>query len=182
MKRLMFSVLSGILLVACATNDAPKTVEEVVKVEDPSGFDAAKYDLVDLAEFGIEAQIQVPNMSVTNVAPVIQLNETSGVVEVSSGEKFKLNIIETEMDKMLLKSDLEGDLLFTNKIEEEEDNFIKYTSSLPDGSKSFTNFCAWLTIDGTTYLIENDKHEKFSDHYLNRMIKCVKSIETNNSI
>ncbi len=182
MKRWIFPVVAGFVLVACGTNNSSNTPQEIVNVENAPEFESTKYDLVDLTEFGIEAQIQVPNKTVTNVAPAVQLNETSGVLQVSSGEKFKLNIIETEMDKGLVKSDLEGDLLFTNKIEEEEENFIKYTSSLPDGSKSFTHFCAWLDINGTTYLVENDKHVKFSDHYLNRMIKCVKSIQRNNSI
>ena len=181
MMRLIIPVLLGVLFFACGNNNSTELADSPV-VEEVQEFDSNKYDMVDLTGFGLPAQIQVPNKSVTNVDPEVELNEASGTIEVSSGEKFKLQITETEMDKSIIVADLKDDLLFKNTITEEEDNFIKYTSELPDGSNMYTHFCAWINIGDVTYMVENVKGVDFSDHYLNRMIKCVKSIQLNNSI
>ena len=181
--RLMFLAVMALVLVACSEPKNNESAEVVVaEKETKTTFDQEKYDLLDLSTFGLEAKIHVPSKKVTNVDPSVVYNEESGIIEVSSGKKFKLRIKETEVDKGLMLDDLANDLLFQNTVTEEEDNFVKYTSSLPDGSNKYNHFCAWINIGDVNYMIENVKEEEFSDHYLNRMINCVKSIEVNNSI
>ncbi|NND76699.1 MAG: hypothetical protein HKN39_00765 [Flavobacteriales bacterium] len=181
MIKYVFPIVIGMVLVSCGNNnktesDAEAPVEKTVSIED------SKYDLMDLSEFGLAAKIKVPNKSFTNSEPKAVLNETSGIIEISSGNKFKLKVSETEIDKALMVSDLKDDLLFKNTIKTDEENLIVYTSELPDGSGSFDHFCAWLNVDGAMYLVQNDDQEKVSKHYLDRMIDCVKTIQINGTL
>ncbi|MEM7162596.1 MAG: hypothetical protein AAF487_09185 [Bacteroidota bacterium] len=182
MVRWYLVFLIGLFAVGCGVKGTDAESDQEQSSIEEVEFDQVKYDLVDLSPFGISAQIHVPNKKVTNVDPEVFVNESSGSIKVNSGNKFSLNIVETEMDKSLIISDLNDDLLFENTVIEEEEHFIKYRSQLPDGSQEFFHFCAWIEINGTKYLVENDKSQNFSDHYLNRMIKSVKSIQLNSAI
>ena len=178
MIKYVFPIVLGIVMMSCGDNNNVKE-ELTEKAEVEINSDEGKYDLMDLSEFGLRAKIKVPNKSFTNTDPKVFLNETSGVIEICSGNKFKLKVFETEIDKALMVSDLQEDLLFKNTISSEEENLIVYTSELPDGSGQFHHFCAWLNIDDVSYIVQNDSQEKFSKHYLDRMIDCVKSIQIN---
>ena len=181
MIKYVFPIVIGIVMMSCGDNNISN--EEITTTEaNVVNTDAEKYDLMDLSEVGIQAKIMVPNKSFTNAEPRIFLNETSGVIEISSGNKFKLKVSETEIDKALMVSDLQDDLLFKNTISTDEENFIVYSSELPDGSVKFDHFCAWLNIDGVSYMVQNDDQEKFSKHYLDRMIDCVRSIQVNGTL
>lgn len=181
MMKYVFPIVIGIVLVACGNNNSIKS-PEVVVTEETNTLDVSKYDLVDLTDLGLPAKIHVPNKLFTNMEPRAELNEASGVIEISSGNKFKLRIHETEIDKELLLADLQDDLLFKNTVTKEEEGLIVYSSELPDGSGQFEHFCAWLNVNGTMFMIQNDGQEKFSSHYIDRMVNCVRSIQITSSI
>lgn len=181
MKKVIVPVLVGIVLIGCGSKESVEEVIEEIPVETVA-FDDNKFDLVDLTEFGIPATIHVPNKSTTQYDPIVEYNEGKGEVKITSGNKFNLVITESDIDKDLMVSDLEGDLLFKNTLVVNEDQMLVYTSELPDGSKKTNHFCAWFTSGNSNYLIKNDPSEEFSEHFLNRMIKCVKSMELVNPV
>lgn len=181
MRKLIVPMLIGFFLISCGGKESVEVVTEELPVETVA-FDQEKFDLVDLSEFGIPANIQIPNKNVTQYDPVIEFIEEKGEVKIMSGNKFNLIIAESDIDKDLMVSDLEGDLLFKHTLISSEDQMLVYTSELPDGSMKTNHFCAWFNVENSNYLIKNDPAEEFSEHFLNRMIKCVKSMEFINPV
>lgn len=180
-KEIFVPVLIGLVLIGCGSKESVEVVVETPPVETVA-FDMEKFDIVDLSEYGIPATIHVPNKNTTQYDPVIEYSEEKGEVRIMSGNKFNLLISESDIDKDLMVSDLESDLLFKNTLITTEDQMLVYTSELPDGSMKTNHFCAWFSSDGSHYLIKNDPSEEFSEHFLNRMIECVKSMELINPV
>ena len=181
MKKYIVPVLIGLVLISCGRKESVEIEVNETPVETVA-FDLDKFDLVDLSEFGIPATIHVPNKNTTQYDPVIEYNDEKGEVKIMSGNKFNLVITESDIDKDLMVSDLEGDLLFKNTVVTDEDQMLVYTSELPDGSLKTNHFCAWFSFEDSNYMIKNDPAEEFSEHFLNRMIKCVKSMEFINPV
>ena len=181
MKKAIIPVIIGLVFIGCGNNEQVESVVEETPVK-AAAFDAEKFDVIDLSDYGIPATIHVPNKNTTQYDPVVEYNEAKGEVKIMSGNKFNLVITESDIDKNLMVSDLESDLLFNNTFIINEDQMLVYTSELPDGSKKTNHFCAWFTVENSNYLIKNDPSAEFSEHFLNRMIKCVKSMEVINPV
>ncbi len=130
---LSLSILS--IIQACNMTETSKHVEPEQEV--------SKEVYLNLNQYGYP--IELATIDTTDQSVSIQ--EKPEGLNVFLSERYHVNV-EFDADLALKKEDLKQDLLYDNKIVEQNNDFIIYESTLPDQSKSFMHFYVVKEISG----------------------------------
>lgn len=160
--------LSLLTLFSCGGGEKETTTEnEIVTI--PGYVD------LDLSEYGYELVIQIPGED----QGLPEISETSfGKIEIRVGKMFGIEIADGPGDFALLKSDLDGDLVYKSKILAEDSTHIIYEREIPDsGIETEYHFFYVANIkDRGRYEIQNLKDEFYSQTAIEKMVEAVKTL------
>jgi hypothetical protein len=130
-------------------------------------------------EGGYNFQIILPkDMMIANV-PEISMNGATGDLHIHLGEQFWIVASQEKMDMNAIKSAINDDMLFTNRIVEETNNSILFQRILPDGTTYDFNFRSFSEVGGKPYLFKTSEEGEFSIESVNRMRQAISSVHQN---
>jgi len=171
-------VISPILLIAlafCACNDQPTSVEE--KPEKKS-IDST----IVISEKGFEMQFAVPKVMLANEEAIADYNDMTGILEVSLGDKFQIDIINDSLSITDLKIDLADDQFFTYKFYDEGENTLTYQAVLPTGDDFYYHFVKTMQIDDEHYFIRSRDGVEFTLKNVKDMREILNSLKAVQSL
>ena len=162
-----------ILLIAlayCACNDQPTAVEDqhVNKSNDST---------IVISEKGFEMQYAVPKVMLANEKAIADYNDMTGILEVSLGDKFQIDIINDSLSITDLKIDLADDQFFTYKFYDEGENTLTYQAVLPTGDDFYYHFAQTMQIDGQHYFIRSRDGVEFTLKNVKDMREILNSLK-----
>jgi len=166
-------VIYPILLIAlsfCACNDQSTSVEE--KPEKKS-MDST----IVISEKGFEMQFAVPKLMLANEEAIADYNDMTGILEVSLGDKFQIDIINDSLSITDLKIDLADDQLFTYKFYDEGENTLTYQAVLPTGDDFYYHFVKTMQINGEHYFIRSKDGVEFTLNNIKDMRGILNSLK-----
>jgi len=147
---------------------SPKSVTEKNPLD---GYVPVNIELtVDMLELMIPSE-NLPG----NEAEIFTTN--SGVTNVIIGNKFHLEILESDMLIDHVKSDLKNDIFYKNKVIKEKDDLMIYEKELPDHSKKFVHFFMTKKINNQTISIRSGSNGEFKRSHIDRMMKSANTIK-----
>lgn len=133
----------------------------------------------DMSEAGFAYKMMVPDEDNAKALPEISYNEDAGYFAVMCGEHFSITITEDEPDFDQLKADLNEHLLYKTEFLKDEADLLIYESTLPDESNSYVHFYMVKELNGSKFIIEDEKMGEFTRGDIDRMVQCAKSISAN---
>lgn len=175
MKKYTLPSIIAVMTIAlnsCDTNTSTesKTATVVLQPND---------SIFTVNEGGYSFQIILPkDMMISNV-PEISLNGATGDLHIQLGEQFWIVASQEKADIPQIKSDINDDMLFTNRIVEETANSILFQRILPDGTTYDFNFCSFGDIGGKPYVFKTCEEGEFSIESVNRMRQAISSVHQN---
>jgi hypothetical protein len=166
-------------LTACSEQ---QSVQEVAVVEQTTTAETSGMMSVDLSEHGLPAELMVPDKSKTGVDPTITVDDVTSIVNIRCGKNYNVMMREEDMSMDLIKSDLEGDIMFTNDIILETDNSIVYKQTTPDGSNELYHFASVID-DGTSIVFARSfDMGQYSKLQAERMMKSAMTLKMMNPL
>lgn len=94
--------------------------------------------------------------------PTVKYNETSGVLEIKSGDNIQIEVTDEAIGLEEIKKELSNNGMFSYQFYEETPQGFIFQAILPDGSTYFYNFLYQKNIGGTTYLFKNRDNQEFT--------------------
>lgn len=174
MKKLilMAAVASTMLLIqSCNTTPtAHEKAAEIVMQPNDSIF--------SVNDGGYNFSIILPKDMMIESSPNITVNSATGELHIQVGDKFWIVATQEKTDMTTIKTSINEDMLFTNRIVEENPNSILYQRILPDGTEydySYRNFC---DLGGKTYVFKTCEEGEFSMDNVSRMKQAICSVRS----
>ena len=176
MKQLTFAFLSIVFLAftSCGgsseSNDGQQDSTEVSQSSDVSGMTS-----LDLSPHGMDLTIMIPDESFGK--PMITENAMGGV-DINVGENFGISVLFGMGDVMLMKSDLENDLVYDHNIILDKEDLLMYEKSIPEsGIDPEFHFYYTTLLNGETYDVQNMTDRSFSKAAIERMIISAETLK-----
>lgn len=132
--------------------------------------------LFTVNQAGYNFQIVLPKDLMIANAPDIAVNEATGELNIVLGNQFWIVASQEQMDMNALKTELEEDMLFTNKVVEESNNSLLVQRILPDGTTYDYSYQSLSQIQGKPYVFRTSEEGEFSMESVNRMRQAISSI------
>lgn len=145
-----------------ASEDIEKSARQHIKIQEP----------------GFEMVMEVPEEYLHSEKPEVLFNDNIGLLEVSIGEKFYMEITDSKMDINEFKASLQREQMFDYKISNEDNSGFVFQSFLPDGSEYSTNFIQQFEVEGKIFTAKNKKDKEFSLDQIMKMRKAISSVKT----
>ncbi len=151
-----------------AQSDFPRTLQNATK-------------WVDLNDYYVNASIAIPDE--TQGESEIMVNDF-GEIHVSVGEIYHVVFAEMiEGDLNTYISTLSEDLVYTNEIVDQGEDYVLYKSTIADSPMDPEfHFYATKTIDGIAFEIHDYNEEGgYAESITRRMLDSVNNLKSNNS-
>lgn len=159
-----------IALAFCACDDQPPTAEEnPVKPTNDS--------TIVIAEQGFEMQYNVPKVMLVHEEAIAEYNDMTGILEVSVGDKFQIDIINDSLSIADLKEELRDDQFFTYKFYDEGEKSLTYQAVLPTGDDFFYHFVQAVQINDQHYFIRSRDGVEFTLKNVKDMREILNSLK-----
>jgi len=171
MKKLLYILpLTTAFLLACGggTESTEETQDSSATEEN---IEAAQGAATDLSDFGMPYSIVIPDAGSAEITE----NDWGGI-EIINGEGFMITLSFGEGNLELLKSDLEGDAVYTSTILEEGENYIVYKREIPDaGVTPEVHFMYVASFGEDVIEIQNMKDVTYGEDAIKNMLASAKS-------
>jgi len=174
MRRLVLAAIAAATLVACSQQ---ATVENTAPSESKAD-EFAGMTVVDLSPHGLPGEIMVPDKSKTGVDPTIIYDDMTSHINIMAGKNYNIFIREEDMSLDLVKSDLEGDLMFKNEIVEETGSSLLIKRNLPDGTGAYFHFAAMVNESPNTVFMKSNDLGKFTESQARKMMQSALTLKT----
>ncbi len=163
-----FFISVGFNLTSC--NNDPETPAE-------NTMDLEGYVPFDMSGSGLNITLMVPGKGKTGVEPSSATHENQLTYTVNAGPYFSLVFQDEEPDLELFKTDLSGDLTFSNTIISEKEGVIVYRSKAKDIDRFYYHFRMVKEIDGMQYVVYDNKFGEYTEEHIEEMIKSISTIQ-----
>ncbi len=162
--------IGSVFLISCGDEPQESLAPEANETESPND------SIFEITEFGYELQISLPRELVLYNEVQADLNSSLGLMELSLGKNFQLQISQESADLELFKEDLLNDQLFSYQITQEGDSALLYLAILPDGREFYYNYACLKTISQKPYLIRTDPSGEYTLQSIKRMKTAINSL------
>lgn len=109
--------------------------------------------------------------------PKITYNETSGMLEITSGEKIQIEISDQDMDIIAKKAELNDDQMFSYNFHNVTDNGYIYQAVLPDGTAYYYSFIEKKKVSDKIYTLSSKEGEEFTLANIKLMKQIAESVK-----
>ncbi len=132
--------------------------------------------LFNVNESGYSFQIILPKDLMISNTPRILVNQSTGDLHIQLGEQFWIVASQEKSDMTNIKTVMDEDMLFTNKVMEETQNSLLVQRILPDGTTYDYNFRSFSEVAGKPYVFKTSEEGEFSIESVKRMRQAIASI------
>ena len=132
--------------------------------------------LFQVNDGGYSFAIILPKDLMINHSPNIKVNTATGELHIQVGEQFWIVASQEKSDISVIKSIMNDDMLFTNRIVEENTTSIMYQRILPDGSEYDYSYCNFSEVGGKQYVFKTCEEGEFSMDSVTRMKEAICSV------
>lgn len=170
-KKFLFLLSATLFIMSCdkTVNTSKDSISTITKPESKS---------ITVNEAGYEFSLNWPNeLTKQGLHPEIKYNETSGVLEITSGDKIQIEVTDEAISLTEIKKELDDNQMFTYKFYDETPDGYVFQAVLPDGTSYFYNFLEQKTIGGKTYLFKNRDNEEFTLRDIKTMKEIAASVK-----
>jgi len=140
---------------------------------DPTSNDKS---VVVVNQGGFEFQMHLPETLDSAQNTLINFNDATGMLEVSSGPSFSFHISRGKTDIEKIKRELSEDAFFRNIIVEEDDSSLLYQQVLPDGHSFFYHYVHILNFDDAPCYARTASTSEFTLQQVEQMKTTIQSI------
>ena len=167
--RVIYTTLVGALAL-CACNDQSPVLAEVTA-------QSANDSTIVIDVQGFEMQYVVPKVMLAHEHAIAEYNDMTGILEISVGDRFQIDIINDSLSISDLKLDLANDPFFTYKFYDEGETSLTYQAVLPTGDDFFYHFVRSVEINNQYYFISSRDGSEFTLKNVTDMRKILNSLK-----
>lgn len=167
--RVIYTTLIAAIMLGACTGSPPADDKDAAKSTNDS--------TIVIREIGFEMQYIVPKEMLTHEDAIAQYNDMTGVLEVSVGDKFQIDIIDDSLSIADLKTDLANDQFFTYKFYDEGENTLTYQAVLPTGDDFYYHFVQTVKLGEQHYFIRSRDGVEFTLKNVNDMREILNTLE-----
>ena len=169
MKKILYLMPFALLGLFACGNGGESTGED----ESTEKASTMKGAVTDLSPYGLNCVITLPDGESSQLE--INTNDWGGV-EIVKGETFMIEMANGDGDLALLKSDLEGDLVYQAEVIEETPEYLLYKREIPgSGMDPEYHFLYVFNNGGDIIEIQNMKSANFNEEAIRKMLESAKS-------
>ena len=129
----------------------------------------------DLSPYGFNYVITLPDSKSSEL--MLSENDWGGL-DIMKGEMFMLSIAYGEGNLDLVKSDLQGDLVYKSEILEDDGDHLLYKREIPDsGMEPEYHFIYVFKAGSDIIEIQNSKDASFNEEAIRAMLMSAKSFK-----
>lgn len=104
-----------------------------------------------------------------------------GAVEITAGENLRVFLTEDSMSIAGLKEELENDVFYSYRYEEEKPNELIFVQVLPDGTEFSYQFIRRHVFSGITVVSRSDPSEKYTKQDIQTLMTILGNLQTASS-
>ena len=157
MFKKYFFIALGILTITSCDKSIEKNVDQVQLTPKTSA------SAITVDESGYQFGLEWPAaLTKQGKKPAVKYNETSGVLEIVSGEDIQIEVTDDAIGLDEIKKELQDNQMFSYKFYDETPQGFIFQAILPDGTSYFYNFLVQKNIGGKTYLFKSRDNEEFT--------------------
>lgn len=173
MKKVLFlfSIISVLFSYSCGDGGEANA--------DPTNSDEfANMDEFMMDEFGLPLKLLVPNEDMARGKPELFYDETLGFYKLLVGPKYNVQIFDgMEADVASVKAEVENHNFYSKyEYVTDEPGLLLYSQSLPDDSRTFYHFYAYMDIGGVNYIFRNEPNGEFTKLAIEKMVKSIRTL------
>jgi hypothetical protein len=134
--------------------------------------------LFHINQGGYDFNIILPKDLMIENTPEITLNNSTGELNIHLGDQFWIVASLEKADIIRIKTELNEDMLFTNRIVEESDKSVMYQRILPDGTEYDYSFKCSNEIGGKSYFFRTSEEGEFKMDHVTKMKQAISSVHS----
>ncbi len=134
--------------------------------------------LFHINQGGYDFNIILPKDLMIENSPEIALNNGTGELNIQLGDQFWIVASLEKADIIRIKTELNEDMLFTNRIVEESDKSVMYQRILPDGTEYDYSFKCSNEIGGKSYFFRTSEEGEFKMDHVTKMKQAISSVHS----
>ncbi|NNE54808.1 MAG: hypothetical protein HKN32_02215 [Flavobacteriales bacterium] len=167
MKHALVLLFGIFLISSCGDTNGP--AEPEVAAPDKS--------VIALDHVNFPLQFKAHEKYTSNASPELRMNNTTGVFEISIGDKIQFDIIGDSISIASFKEELLHDQLFTYKFYDEADDNLIYQAVLPTGEGFFYHYAALKNINGNYYFVRSREGNEYTLSNVKDIREVVNTLE-----
>ena len=164
-------VVGQFLLFSCSDSSNADSKKETVQLQPNDS-------LFHINQGGYDFNIILPKDLMIENTPEISLNSGTGELNIHLGEQFWIIASLEKADIIRIKTELSEDMLFTNRIVEENDKSVMYQRILPDGTEYDYSFKCSNEIGGKDYFFRTSEEGEFKMDHVTKMKQAISSVHS----